>query len=381
VVRLARSDRRVFLSGRVAAVAAVGIVALLASACSSSGSGGGANKTTASSGGSSVGSSAAGASITPYDQQAPITPLTSITVGYSAQSADDLELFAAVNNGYFTKEGLKVTTKLLQSAPGISALIAGQTQFSVIGAADTMSAVAGGASNLRWIGTADTYAAELFYSRPNITSADQLKGATIASTSTAGTNTVCTKLAMEHFGITDYKITYLGSVTSDVAALQSGAAQAICINPPASLALDSAGYHDLWSLTDAKIRIAQNGIATTQDEITNHPEIVQQFMTAMTEGMKAIHDTSPAAITADATLLGQITGGTVTEAQAGPTVQFEQKVQSGNLTPVLADLSTPQKYEAQITAAVGNIDLNTFTNATFAQTAATAVYGANPPTA
>jgi ABC-type nitrate/sulfonate/bicarbonate transport system substrate-binding protein len=375
---MTRSRRRKVPPLRVSLVALVAMATAALVGCSSGSS-------TSSSAAAATGSAGSGASgalpgTTPYDQEKPITPVTSINVAYSAQSADDLYLFAAMNDGIFTREGLSVKATLIQSAPSLSALIAGQVQFDLVGGGDTLSAIAGGASNLRWVGTADTYAAELLYTRPNINGASQLKGITIASTSTAGTSTVCAKLAMQHFGVTDYKIAYLGSVTSDVSALLSGAAQATCANPPGSYQLDAAGEHALWDLTTAKVKLAQTGIATTQTEISTNPGLVQRFLTAMTEGQKVVHASGAATAAADQKLLAQITGGPVTASDAAKTMQFENEVQTGNLTPSTTDLMIGQKYEALVNAAIGKVDLSTVVNASFAQAAATAVYGANPPT-
>jgi hypothetical protein len=61
-------------------------------------------------------------------------------------------------------------------------------------------------------------------------------------------------------------------------------------------------------------------------------------------------------------------------------MQFENEVQTGNLTPLTTDLMIGQKYEALVSPAIGKIDLSTVVNASFAKAAATAVYGANPPT-
>lgn len=316
---------------------------------------------------------------TPYAQQKPITPVTTISIAYSSQSADDLYLFAALDDGVFAREGLNVKTQLIQSAPSLSAVISGQVSFTLVGGGDTLSAIAGGASDLRWIGTSDTYAAYLFYTRPSITSASQLKGATIASTSAAGTSTVCSKLAMSQLGVTGYKIAYLGSVTSDAAALLSGAAQGICINPPSSYALDKAGDHDLWDLTTSKVKLAQNGVATTEGEIENDPGIVQRFMTALTEGEKIVHEQAAADVAADEKLLEQVTDGAVTASEAAETMKYEWTVQSGNLTPVPADLQLSQKYEAMVDPAIAKVDLSTVIDPSFAEAAAKAVYGSNLP--
>jgi ABC-type nitrate/sulfonate/bicarbonate transport system substrate-binding protein len=356
--------------------AAPALAAALLAGCSSSGSSTGSAAPAAT---VSSGASSALPGTTPYDQQAPITPLTSISVAYSAQSADDLYLFAAMNDGIFTREGLSVKAQLIQSAPSISALIAGQVQFDLVGGGDTLSAIAGGASNLRWIGTADTYAAELFYTKPSIKSTSQLQNVTIASTTSAGTSTVCARTAMAHFGITNYKLSYLGSVTSDASALISGAVQATCLNPPGSYKLDAAGDNDLWDLTTAKVRLAQTGVATTESEIQSNPSVVQRFMTAMTEGQKVVHATTSAAVAADQKLLEQITGGAVSASDATKTMAYENEVQTGNLTPGVADLKLPQQYESIVNAAIGKIDLSTVVDPSFAAAAATAVYGANPP--
>jgi hypothetical protein len=368
---MAQSGMRRFV--KMAVPAAALISAGVLAGCSSSGS-----SATAVSG---SGASATGPlpGTTPYADQKTITPATNITIAYSAQSADDLYLFAAINDGVFTREGLAVKTELIQSAPSLSAMISGQVQFDLVGGGDTLSAIAGGASSLRWIGTADTYAAYMLYTSKSITSASQLNGATIASTSTAGTSTVCSKLAMSHLGITNFKLAYLGSVTSDASALLSGAAQAICINPPSSYKLDAAGDHDLWNLTAGKVRLAQNGVATTETEIQNDPGVVQRFMTALTEGEKIVHQQSSADVTADQKLLEQITGGSITAAEAGPTMQYEWTVQTGNLTPELADLQITQKYEGLVNPAIAKVDLGTAIVPTFAAAAATAVYGASAP--
>ena len=369
---MTRSRKRKVRQLRVPLVAMIAVATATLVGCSSSSSSSGAATATGSA------SSGALPGTTPYAQQQPITPVTSINVAYSAQSADDLYLFAAMDDGIFTREGLSVKATLIQSAPSLSALISGQVQFDLVGGGDTLSAIAGGASNLRWIGTADTYAAELLYTRTNITGASQLKGITIASTSTAGTSTVCAKLAMQHFGVTDYKLAYLGSVTSDVSALLSGAVQATCANPPGSYKLDAAGEHALWDLTTAKVKLGQTGVATTQTEISTNPSVVQRFMTAMTEGQKVVH--AAGATAADQKLLEQITDGSVTASDAAKTMAFENEVQTGNLTPVLADLKVGQQYESLVNKAIGKIDLSSVVDASFATAAATAVYGANPPT-
>jgi ABC-type nitrate/sulfonate/bicarbonate transport system substrate-binding protein len=358
----------------VPAVAVLSTVTAVLAGCSSSGS-----STSAAAPGATASSSGALQGTTPYAQQKPITPLTTISIAYSAQSADVLYLFAAMQDGVLAREGLQVKAQLIQSAPVFSSLISGQVQFVLSGSGDMLSAVAGGAANLRWIGTANTYASYLFYTRPGITKASQLNGATIASTSTAGMSTVCSKLAMAHLGITDYKMAYLGSVTSDAAALQSGAAQGICINPPSLYALNKVGDHSLWDLTTSKVRLAQEGVATTETEIQSDPNVVQRLMTALTEGEKLVHETTPAAVAADLKLLDQITGGSIPASETLPTMQYEWTVQSGNLTPEVADFSIGQKYEAEVDPAIAKINLSTVVDPTFASAAATAVYGANPP--
>lgn len=315
----------------------------------------------------------------PYAKQKPIRPLVPITVSYGSQGADYTYLFTAIKDGMFAKEGLSVTPTLLLSTPGLAALVSGQVKFAMIGGGDTMTAYAGGGSNLRWIGTADTTTAYRFWTSPNITKASQLNGATLAGTSTAGASTLCAKLVMRHFGITNYKIAELGSVTNDVAAVLAGSAQGTCGNPPSDLTFAPHGFHLLFDLSKANIKIAQSGIATTQQEITTQPNIVQRFMTALTAAQKQIHLVAKADLLADRAVLEQLTAGAVTPGQAGTTMQFERSVQSGNLTPVTADLTLPKLFGSQTTPAVGAVNLNTFINASFAKTAATAVYGANPP--
>lgn len=354
------------------ALAALTAATAVLAGCSSSGSGPAGTAAPAKTGGALQGT-------TPYTQQKPITPVTTISIAYSAQSADVLYLLTAINDGAMAREGLNVKIQLIQSAPVFSALISGQVQFVLSGSGDMLSAVAGGASSLRWIGTANTYASYLFYTRPTITSASQLKGATIASTSTAGMSTVCSKLSMAHLGITDYKMAYLGSVSSDAAALQSGAAQGICINPPSLYALNAAGDHSLWDLTSSKVRLAQEGVATTEQEITSDPDIVQRLMTALTEGEKLVHETSPSSVSADLKLLEKITDGAIPENEALPTMQYEWTVQSGNLTPEDADFKIGQQYEAEVVPSIAKINIASVVDPSFAKAAATAVYGATPP--
>jgi ABC-type nitrate/sulfonate/bicarbonate transport system substrate-binding protein len=365
------SSRRNALRRLAPALAALTAATVMLAGCASSGSGSG-TPSASEKGGALQGT-------TPYAQQKPITPVTTISIAYSAQSADVLYLLTAIKDGAMAREGLDVKTQLIQSAPVFSALVSGQVQFVLSGSGDMLSAVAGGASGLRWIGTANTYASYLFYTRPDITSASQLSGATIASTSAAGMSTVCSKLAMAHLGVTSYKLAYLGSVTSDAAALQSGAAQGICINPPALYALDKAGDHSLWDLTSSKVRFAQEGVATTEQEISSNPDVVQRLMTALTEGEKLVHETSSSAVSADLALLEKITGGSIPEDEALPTMKYEWTVQSGNLTPELADFTIAQKYEAQADPAIAKISISSVVDPSFAQAAATAVYGANPP--
>jgi NitT/TauT family transport system substrate-binding protein len=184
---------------------------------------------------------------------------------------------------------------------------------------------------------------------------------------------------MDHFGITDYKISYLGGVPDDVAAVLSGAAQATCSNPPGSYQLDKAGDHILYNLATAKLKVAQTGIATTTDEIQNHPDVVQRFLTGLTEAQKIMHDSSAANLPLLQSELAKASGTSQTADDTTKAMEWERTVQTGNLTPYTDDLTIPQKYQAESNKAVANIDLSSFVVDSFAKDAAAAVYGTTPP--
>ncbi|NMH96909.1 ABC transporter substrate-binding protein [Pseudonocardia acidicola] len=208
-----------------------------------------------------------------------------ITLSYSQVVADELPLWIADEAGLFKAHGLTVKLVSLSSSDGFPALISGQTQMASIGASEMVSGAASGA-DVRYLATlTPVFPYELF---AKVEDPQQLRGKRVGVTSTSGSLYIATLAALRQLGLqpTDVHLTPLGSVTNVNNALVAGTIDAALSHPPATTAIEAAGFKPILDLAKQNIPTSNVGIAATADYLASHGDQVRRFMAALQEAIK-----------------------------------------------------------------------------------------------
>jgi ABC-type nitrate/sulfonate/bicarbonate transport system substrate-binding protein len=184
---------------------------------------------------------------------------TKITV-VTFSGATNLQVWVAVDRGFFAKEGLDVTHEITRgSTPEMEGLMSGKYQFGS-SALDNMIAISEGQGDVKF----DNYdmvailgvhsGMNKIITRPEIKSYADIKGKAIASDAVnSGYGLVLVKI-LQTKGMTlnkDYTALAVGSTPNRISAMQDGKAVAAVISPPEHLKLMKEGYNLLGDATEA----------------------------------------------------------------------------------------------------------------------------------
>jgi NitT/TauT family transport system substrate-binding protein len=211
--------------------------------------------------------------------------VTKISVAYSNLIADNLALWTAADTGIFQREGLNVDLQYIASTNAMAALLAGQVQVASTGGSEVINSVANGADLVVVATLTPVYAVKL-ETRPDITTAEDLKGKAIAITNPGASFDVATRVLLQHEGLDpDKDVTFIktGSVANVTAALVSGQVDAGLANVPDSLKIEAAGLHPLFDMSKLGLPGSTVVLVMQRAFVQQQREGVQHFVDAVIE--------------------------------------------------------------------------------------------------
>lgn len=218
--------------------------------------------------------------------------LTKLNVGYSAISGDQLPAWVAKEAGIFQKNGLDV--QLIYFTGGttaVMALVSADTPLSqVAGAAAVNSALAG--SDTALIVGGITSLNYYLMAQPQIKTAEQLKGGSVAISRFGSASDFIARFALSKIGLTpgkDVTLVQIGSTGARMDATLSGRVQATVINPPASFIGQKRGMTVLADLPKLGLLYQHTSAATTRKYIRENPDIVRRYVRSQVEAVHRIY--------------------------------------------------------------------------------------------
>ena len=216
---------------------------------------------------------------------------TSINVALSSLSATNIPSWVGQDAGIFEKNGLNASFKVI---PGgsvtTSALIGGDVQIVMGGGSEALGAAVGGADLVIVGVSVPTYTFIIEGPQSAKTLAD-LKGKTFGVPAARGTVDVATRMALKSQGIDpdkDVKITALGSVQAEQAALVSHAVDAAAVNVPDNLAAEASGLHPIFNIAQSKLPAASNSIYVLRPYLASHRDVVQHYVDSFVQSVALI---------------------------------------------------------------------------------------------
>ena len=214
--------------------------------------------------------------------------LTKVTVGNNAISGNGLPAWMAIESGIFRKNGLEVQLVYFRGGTITAmALVARETPISQVSGPPIVSAGLKGADAVMIAG-GNVVSEYWLMSRPEIKTAEQLKGGSVAIATFGGQADFISRIALQRLGLTpgkDVAIVQIGTVPERLSALDKGRVQAAMLNTPDNVMAQKRG---LYNLVSVRLPYQGVGLATTRTFIRDSPDIVRRYVRSQIEAVHRI---------------------------------------------------------------------------------------------
>ena len=206
-----------------------------------------------------------------------------------------LPIWLAKDTGLYSKHGLDVEVIWIRSgAMATLGIVSGQLPLSGVGAASVVAARAEGA-DIELLACPLDGDVVYFIARPEIKTAEQLKGKATAVTRLGTSVHFYLRTALKQLGMDadkDMTILQLGVGAEIAAALESGRIAAATLSFRESMPFLERGWPVLVDLTNS-IKYPPSCVASSRSFVRNNPNTVERFLKAYTEAIHVIK-TNPA---------------------------------------------------------------------------------------
>jgi ABC-type nitrate/sulfonate/bicarbonate transport system substrate-binding protein len=215
---------------------------------------------------------------------------TKLIVAYASPAATFCPGWIAKREGIFSKYNLDVEMVLMQGASTyMPALASGNIQVLYGGGTAVSRAIATGGFDVVVIATETRYVPLRLMVNPSIRTAADLKGKKLGA-GRAGLDEYATLLYLEKLGLVagkDVQIVYLaGGVPNRAAAMKQGLIDGVTVNPPNEYELEKAGYREFANFLDFKMPYAGVPHTVSKAFRDKNRKVVEDYMTAVVEGMQ-----------------------------------------------------------------------------------------------
>lgn len=213
---------------------------------------------------------------------------TKLTVGYGSVSAAQLPAWLAKESGIFAKNGLDVQLVFFKgSTTAVMALLARETPISQVTGPPIVNAGLRGGDSVFVAGGAVIVDYWLM-SRPEIKTAEQLKGGSIAVSTFGGQSDFVSRIALKKLNLTpgkDVSMVQIGVASDRLTATESGRVRAALLNSPDSFIGEKKGFY-----THAYVSLPSQstGVATTRRFIRENPDMVRRYVRSQIEAVHRI---------------------------------------------------------------------------------------------
>jgi NitT/TauT family transport system substrate-binding protein len=220
--------------------------------------------------------------ITAFAQQ------TRLNVGYVGINSDNVIAFIAKETGIFARNGLDV--QLIYFGGGSTAtmaLISGETPITQTAGPGIVNAVLNGSDAVMIAGGVTTLDYWML-SRPEIKTAEQLKGGAVAISRFGSASDFIVRYALQRLGLIPVKevaILQVGPLPDRLAAMETKRVQATVLAPPAMYMAQKRGYNIIADIAALGLAYQATGVGTTRKFIREHPDIVRRYVKAQVEAV------------------------------------------------------------------------------------------------
>ena len=233
--------------------------------------------------------------------------LTKVTTSYVSDSAGVLPLWLAKEAGIFARNGLDVQAVRVHASVGVMALMSGELQFVLASGPVVVDSALRG-SNVVYIAGGMSTLDFVLVTRPEIKTAEQLKGSTVGLSAFRGANPTATRFALQKLGLgpKDVSLIVVGGTNERIASLRLGKIQGTLFSPPQNITAQREGFNALADVAELGLPFVHIGVATTRTFIRDNPDIVRRYVKSHIEAIAAMKTDREMAIKTLTKYLGQI---------------------------------------------------------------------------
>jgi|SRR5438093_7127606 len=214
--------------------------------------------------------------------------LTKMTVGYSAMTSAHLPAWLAKEAGIFAKNGLDVQIVYVRAGTTVvMALLSKETPISQVGGSAIVGAALRGPDAVMIAGGTVT-ADQWLMSRPDIKTAEQIKGGSVAVAGFGGTSDSFARIALKRLGLApvkDVAILPIGGIPERLSALEKGKVQAAMLSTPDVFIAQKKGFYTLMHVS---LPYENASVATTRRFIRESLDIVRKYIKSQIEAVHRI---------------------------------------------------------------------------------------------
>ena len=220
---------------------------------------------------------------------------TKVLIAHGAISNNVAPLWIAKEQGIFKKYGLDVDLVFIIAGRAMQAMLAGQVPVGTVGATHVVNANTGGGDFTMILGMQNTLD-YLFIARPNIKSAEELKGKKVAIGTPSGSASLATYVALDYLGLSPRRdnivLLGVGGVPERLGALRAGSVEATSLSPEFGQVVISEGYRVLLNTSKENLPFQSSGMVLSRTLMKSNPQLVESIAKATVEGVAFVHKPS-----------------------------------------------------------------------------------------
>ena len=211
---------------------------------------------------------------------------------YTARVMSQAYPWIAHEAGFFKKYDLEIPLVFVTpGAPAVAAILSGDSEVAVIGAASITRPVVQGNKDPVFIGGIKSLLTHSILAKPDVKRPEQLKGKRIGVSRLGSNPHYFAVQALRHFNIDQREVSFVqaGGAPETLAALVAQGIDAAVLTVPTDAQALKLGYHYVVYGPDLRIAYAATTFTTRRSIIAKRGQVIGRFMRAMAEAAKIMH--------------------------------------------------------------------------------------------
>jgi NitT/TauT family transport system substrate-binding protein len=211
---------------------------------------------------------------------------------YTARVMSQSYPWIAQEAGLYRKYDLELPLVFVTpGAPAVAAILSGDSEVAVIGAASITRPFVQGNKDPVIIGGIKSLLTHSIIAKPDIKRPEQLKGKRIGVSRIGSNPHYFAVQALRHFGIDSREVSYIqaGGAPETLASLVAEGIDAAVLTVPTDAQALKLGYHYVVYGPDLRIAYAATTFTTRRSIVAKRGPVIGRFMRAMAEAAKIMH--------------------------------------------------------------------------------------------